>query len=193
VDESHLDFEPERAKEGVEFELLLSPLSQREEKSVLRGLTSSGLLPFLRRHPLKMLALRYSLRYRGHEVRGLYNAHTRTVQLSLSRPPGSYAQPFVAGTAHAVSDSAPTALQAAQRSLVHEVCHHVIEAERQKLEHELLAAFLVGRPITRIAQDNWREYFCETYTAFVFHRTALKDYDPSGYATIMRVKERLDL
>lgn len=77
-----------------------------------------------------------------------------------------------------------------RRSLVHELGHHLLWIGGPAVQTLAADAFIAsaGQRITRYANDNWAEYFCETLAAHTFCRATLKKYDPIGYGMIEKVK-----
>jgi hypothetical protein len=57
----------------------------------------------------------------------------------------------------------------------------------------LILCHIIRGFISDIAADNWREYFCESHAAYVYHRKAFKEFDPAGYAMIEQVRKVLGL
>jgi len=68
-----------------------------------------------------------------------------------------------------------------QRSLYHEIGHHILESLPAQVPDQIAAQ---GRsrqavPVSKRARANPLEYFCETYAAYRFE-DSLADKDPTG-------------
>jgi hypothetical protein len=90
------------------------------------------------------------------------------------------------GRTFALSGVAKTAFEAVQKTLVHELGHHL----HQKLSEVDFFRFQLTFKVIRSnaasvyakTRFNPEEYFAETFVAWVFHRTDLIIFDELGYA-----------
>lgn len=190
--------ELERARIGTHVRAVRGNLPASARGTVLRGAQLAGLLGLLEKHPIERLEFPSELADEFGEYLGEYEPVSRTVRLNAGRGPGTYGQPFMPGRMHTVSESSPSLAQALQRSFVHELGHHLLALAARRLgsaepEERLRRALALGRPVSLRAGTGWKEYFCETQVAIVFHRVATLDYDPVGVRELVRLRELLEV
>jgi hypothetical protein len=166
---------------GVHVRDFYSALPEQPTKDVLQALRADPkLLSFLERHPLGKLE--FSGRLPGSNWFGLFDPQSRDLIVNSCRTPDTYGQEFYPPELESISAGGKNLAEAMQRSLYHELGHHILEN---------LPAFVVdqitiqGRsrqaaPVSVRARGNPLEYFSETFAAYRFE-DALADKDPSGY------------
>lgn len=179
----------ERPRPGVQFKEALGRLTKNEQQQVLRGIQTAGLLAYLEREPLG------NVTFGPLAASGRYSFPSRDVTLNAGRSQESYGEALVPGHTWSVSSAGRTAVAAMRVSLVHELGHHLLATGGPPVQELASAAFTraEGRRITQYADENWVEYFCETFAAYAFHRAVLRRRDPDGYRMIEAVREVLKL
>jgi len=93
------------------------------------------------------------------------------------------------GITKAISNAAKTREEAINYVAAHEACHHVHRYGGLRAKKIIDESFAnTGRnPITIRANRDAREYWAETYTAYIYHPNLLKSYDEVGYKMIQDV------
>ena len=178
-----------------------STLTLEHEEAVLRGIEKAGMMPALKRAPLKGVTYRDELVVNaGSGATAHYKEDTQRVQVRTRRTPDEWGQPFVPGTVKAVSRAGATLLEAIERSTVHEAAHHlhvfagkdipevnaaINAAYNDALDHHGFIS--IG---SRLNAD---EYFAETFVASVYHPAELLRLDPSGFEMVSRVRMLLGI
>ncbi|WP_027882904.1 hypothetical protein [Meiothermus rufus] len=185
----------EQIQVGVHVLAASSVLSRSKTKQIFRAINTAGLEGFLREHPLARLDVVRVQMVGGRQINGEYDEQTRELWVNARRSEQTFAQPFRLGTTSSISALAPTLLAAIQRSLVHELAHHVYSRKifATPLEGVVLGAAKLGTPLTFRASVGVKEYFAECFTAYVYERDLLQKHDPVGHAMIKRVREELGL
>ncbi len=176
---------------------LISPLKQAETQILVSVLESTGLILFLLKFPLASIEfVRELTDDDGNPINGQYDFKLQTIQVGLHRSNNrDYGQIYEKLKFWSISCLALTAQQAVQRTLVHEVGHHIynflLKYHLDLFHHTTLmpSSFALGH----YGLKNTREYFAESLTAFIFQRTELFIDDSRGYAMIQMVLARLDL
>lgn len=191
----------ERVKRGKQVQAVGGNVPARTRDDVLRGAQVAGLDGFLASEPIARLNFRARLADRDGEYNGHYNPRTREIAVSLNRPKGSgHGVPFRWGAVESVSVTGATRDAALQRTFVHELGHHlhyVYDARRGAGTAEALIspAFQAARRRDRLVSDrasiNWKEYFCETHSAYVYARRELQKRDPDGYNLVEKIRAEL--
>ena len=71
-------------------------------------------------------------------------------------------------------------VESMRRSLLQETAHHLqlIGGDAVRKICEQANGSVHAHPITRYANDDWREYMAESWVAFHVEAQALKSYDP---------------
>jgi SPP1 gp7 family putative phage head morphogenesis protein len=177
--------------EGVHFKRLESNLSKKNEAAALGALADNGMLPYLEKQPLEGLALKRKL---ARGVAGQYSQSGKVVAVQGARDAHTFGQTFEAGKSWSVSSAAKTAIEATQRTLIHEVAHHIHLGTTQT-GRDMDVGFAIEdawldpkkKPITEYAAVNPTEYFAESFAAFKFHRAEFREHDPVGFTMVEKV------
>lgn len=169
---------------GRHVEEFRSALPEAPTKAVLAPLVEDqNLLAFLGRHPLGRMEISESLT--DSKWHGLYHPLTRTLVVNGFRFPTSYGAEFGSPDLTSVSAAGRNRIEAIQRSLYHELGHHLLDILGPGAVHEVQMLRRTGRtyPVSQRARAGPLEYFAETYAAYRFEAT-LADRDPEGYHMI---------
>lgn len=131
------------------------------------------------------------------EVSGWYSYQHQTAEIALDRSFDCYGQPLEWGKIQVVSYVSDTLLQATQKTLTHELGHHIHMALRE-LDLSMFRQTMTTVRTDAISQyaktiSKPEEYFAETFVAWIFHRTELMEYDKLGYAMMERALKMLKL
>ncbi|WP_170148265.1 hypothetical protein [Meiothermus hypogaeus] len=187
--------EQEQIQIGVHVLASSSVLSRSKTKQVFRAINTAGLEGFLREHPLARLDVVRVQVVGGRQINGEYDEQTQELWINARRSERTFAQPFKLGATPTVSALAPTLLAAIQRSLIHELAHHVFSRKifATPLEGAVIEAAKLGTPLTFRASVGTKEYFAECFAAYTYERDLLQRHDPVGYAMIRKVREELGL
>lgn len=177
----------ERPQVGQQFKAVSGSLTRKQQDYVLRGIQTAGLMEFLRHEPLA------SIEFLVIPANGRYFWPSKRLQVKADRAAHSYGEHFIAGKVWSVSSAGRTRLDAIRRSLVHELGHHVLLRGDSAIHGLAQQAYSAsrGRRISLYADEDWIEYFCETFTAYAFHRAALRKHDPHGHGMMQKVEEVL--
>ena len=141
------------------------------------------LVAILERNELGKLEL--SGRLPKPEWNGSYDPPTADITINAYRPQSSYGHEFIPGELKTISAAGSSLVEAMQRSLYHEIGHHVLEvAEAGKAGTIVEVGKLLrsGRamPLSTRAGRRAIEYFAETFSAYRFE-DMLVYKDPEGY------------
>lgn len=169
---------------GVHARSFYSALPEKPTKDVLQALRSDPkLLGFLERHSLGRLE--FSGRLPKPNWYGFFDPPSRDLVVNAFRSPASYGKEFDPSRLLSVSAAGKNLAQAIERSLYHEIGHHILERLPARVLDEIAAQGRSGRasPISIRARRNPLEYFCETFAAYRFEGS-LADKDPVGYHMI---------
>jgi SPP1 gp7 family putative phage head morphogenesis protein len=173
----------------------VSVLEQEETEHVLLGVKDSGLLEWLRRHPLARLQMLSSVRENGERVLGKHHGLERAIGIDVSGEIAIFGEAFDWGNQDFVAGAARTLLDHARRVLVHELAHHLLTTLGDEWTDKAKAAWKRARAASALvsgyARWNEREYFSETFLAFVYHGDALAKRDPDGYALIQEALNKV--
>lgn len=193
--------EQERIKPDKHIENISGFQPAALRKTVLRGAQLAGLDSYLERFPLKSLQLFENLSdhkgsFTGDHYRG-------EIRLSATRQLGrDFGKEMKWGEIGTVASTAATAEQAIQRTFVHELGHYLlfrlVEKEGRDKAEELIngpfrAARATGTAVSRRAEENWQEYFCETFSASVYHGKMLSHHDKAGAKMVQFVRALLEV
>ena len=104
------------------------------------------------------------------------------------RPPDSYGKEFHPPVLKSVSEAGRTLSEAMQRTLYHELGHHVLDAAGPEARTQVTRLFRSGRafPISERAGKRAVEYFSESFAAYRFE-DCFADKDPEGYHMVEAV------
>jgi hypothetical protein len=165
-------------KEALEF---LSALPEKPTKEVLSALARDRrLVAILSRHPLGRLEL--SGRVPNPTWNGSYRPASGDLVVNPFRPPDSYGKEFDPQKIKSVSEAGRTLGEAMQRSLYHELGHHILDAAGPEFRSQVMRLFASGRtfPVSERAKIRAAEYFSESFAAYRFE-DSFADKDPEGY------------
>jgi SPP1 gp7 family putative phage head morphogenesis protein len=173
---------------GTHAKHLSTPGTEPElAAAILDGLSQDD-LKLLQRRPLESVRIAGDVRHDGHTVNGLYDLRAQRLSVASKRAASTFGQTFAPGQSWSVSSAAGTAVEAAQRTLVHELGHHAHGSLGAAGDQVVRAAFLRAEtPITKYAGTNRYEYFAESFAAFRHYPAQLKAHDPNGYAMVVDV------
>jgi len=176
---------------GVHFKRFESNLAKKKQAEALQALADNGLLPYLERQPLEGIALKRKL---ARRVGGQYSASAKVLAVDGAREAHTFGQVFEAGKSWSVSSAAKTVGEATQRTLIHEVAHHIHLGSTGTLRDETVDKKIRSffdredkKPITEYAGVNPQEYWAESFAAYRFHRAELREHDPVGFAMVEEV------
>jgi hypothetical protein len=174
---------------------LVTELLPDEVAQITAVFDQIGVSHFLEQNPFLALEFLPNVVLDGREVNGWYDYKQRSSAISLSKEQDDFGQPLNWGQVGSVSTVAKSVPDAIQRTLVHELGHHV---------HRTLGAIDSGQfgttlrmvrtnAVSNYAKIDALEYFAESFSAYVFHRTELIFYDEFGYGMIERALKCLGL
>lgn len=158
-----------------------SALSEQPTREVLHALHNDPkLLTLLERRELGKLE--FSTRLPAPSWNGAYDRLTSDVTINAFRAPDTYGQEFFPPDVASVSAAGRNLVEAMQRSLYHEIGHHILEICGPAAERQVAQLLRSGKafPVSRRAGKRGVEYFAETFCAYRFE-DALADKDPEGY------------
>ncbi len=166
---------------GVQAREFLSALPEKPTKEVLSALARDPkVVAILGSHPLGRLEL--SGRVPNPTWNGSYRPVSGDLVVNPFRPPGSYGKKFHHPALGSVSEAGRTLPEAMQRSLYHEIGHHVLCAAGPEAERQVRNLFRSGRamPVSIRAGKDAVEHFSESFSAYRFEQS-FADRDPEGY------------
>lgn len=193
--------EQERAKVKVHFTSVKSAVSSSIRDTVLRGAERAGMLDYLEKRPIPVEIVNV-LRDDSGPVSGQYNPINRVIQISAQRSRAELVKRLEEknwGGIGRVSDVASSVAIAMQKTLVHELSHDMLWRWADLLgtivdvEARVRPVYNVAKAVSQRAAFSWREYFCETHAAYVYHLALLKQLDPAGYAIVEEARKALEI
>jgi len=158
-----------------------SALAEQPTRGVLEALRDDPkLLGFLERY--KLGRLEFSGRLPGHDWLGYYEPLSHDLTVNCFRSAETYGKEFYPPELPSVSVSGHDLVRAMQRSLYHELGHHILNISGPEIEQQVKRLLRSGRAIPVSLRAKWDagEYFCETFSAYRFE-DGLADKDPEGY------------
>lgn len=162
-----------------------------EQANAALSVLSPTELKLLQRRPLGTLSFEPTVFAGRTPLNGVYYHFTANLGVSVSRGAHTYGQAWAAGEVWSVSKAAAGAAEALQRTVVHELGHHLhisLGASANQIVHDAFGrALTAGRFITQYSRQNHFEYFAENYAAYRFHRESLRAHDPNGLAMVEAV------
>lgn len=194
--------EQERAKPGTHFAEVRSSAPASVRDTVLRGAQRAGLLGYLERNPIPEVRIVSSLADAKGPFSGEYDPRTRSITVSADRPRAALVPslgPGEWGRISRVSDVADSAALSMQKTFVHELTHDLtwrwadLLGGIVKAEARIRPVFNAANPVSARAAFDWKEYFCETHAAYVYHRDLLRRLDPGGYAIVEECRKALGI
>jgi hypothetical protein len=146
-----------------------------------------GVALWLEQNPLTRLELTRKVVDEDEiEVNGLYSFKNKTIQVATERSTDEYHKVFEWQRVHLVSSTGQTPLEVLQKTLIHELGHHIHNilslTDSEAFGKTLRTHFLAGG--TSYAQSSKYEYFAETFALYVFFRDELLKHDSGGHAMI---------
>ena len=160
----------------------LSALPEKPTKEVLSALARDPrVVAILGSHPLGRLEL--SGRFPDPSWNGSYRPASRDLVVNAFRSPESYGKEFQPSALKSVSEAGRTLPEAMQRSLYHELGHHVLDAAGPEAERQAKNLFRSGRamPASIRARRDGVEYFSESFSAYRFEDSFADRDHPEGY------------
>lgn len=191
----------ERIKVGLHVQQVEGLRPGRIRQTVLRGAQLAGLDHYLARAPLASVQVFGELRddagaFTGDHRRG-------QIRLSAQRSRGEgYGVPYEWGNVATVATVASSRELSLQRTFVHELGHYLLyqlmerqgrDAVEALINPAFRAALHSGKLVSDRAAQNWREYFCETFSASVYLRQELMSRDRAGYRLVEQVRSLLEV
>ena len=166
---------------GEQMREFLSALPEKPTKEVLSALARDPrLVAILGSHPLGRLEL--SGRVPNPTWNGSYRPASGDLVVNPFRFPDSYGKEFDPQKIKSVSETGRTLAEAIERSLYHELGHHILDAAGPEFRSQVMRLFASGRtsPISERAKIRAAEYFSESFAAYRFE-DSFADKDPEGY------------
>jgi hypothetical protein len=157
---------------GTHVRSFYSSLAEEPTREVLRALRGDPrLVAFLEAN--KLGRLEFSGRLPKPEWNGSYDPSTSDITINAQRAPSSYGREFVPEKLKSVSEAGRNLVEAIERSLYHEIGHHVLEfaeAVEPGTIVEIGKLLRSGRaiPVSKRAKQRAMEYFVETFAAYRF-------------------------
>jgi SPP1 gp7 family putative phage head morphogenesis protein len=155
-----------------------------ETRAMFSAIDEPALLDFLEKNPLRRL---YFQDQAARGVFGWYQPSDKILLVATHRDAAHFAHAWVPGATDGVSRAGATELEAARRTFVHEVGHHIRFTAGTQAKALVVLASQRGKPITRYAATSPEEYFAESFAAYKFHRADLESYDPVGFKMVEAV------
>lgn len=181
--------------QAIIAEKLSSTLNNEQTATLLEIFDLIGILPWLTQPTNRFQSIEIKpVVWNGkREVYGLYWFKEDKTEVALTRATNSFNQPFEWGKIERLSHAAKNATQAVQRTLVHELGHHIHGRLRtlNKLRFGLSLQSISTNAASQYGKLDAYEYFAECFVAWVFHRTEFAVYDNIGYATLNAVLAEL--
>gem|GEM_PF-1478846 len=154
-----------------------------------------GVDEWLEQNPLNRLELSKEVLDDGVAVNGIYSFTNKTIQVATARDKREYGRAFEWQRVYSVSSTAQTPFEAIQRTLVHELGHHVHNVLRRLNEPQFVqtqrANFLQAGTV--YGKRNPLEYFAECFALYVYFPDPLERKDPSGYVMLEKALHRVGL
>lgn len=169
---------------GTHVKSFYSALPEQPTRVVLQALREdSKVLNILARRELGRLE--FSGQLPAPDWNGSYDRLTRDLVVNAFRPPETYGKELAASELASVSEAGASLVEAMQRSLYHEIGHHILEMAGPEAEQQAARLLRSGRafPISMRAKQRGAEYFSETFSAYRFE-DAFANKDPEGYHMI---------
>jgi hypothetical protein len=177
--------------------------SRKAYEAAMAGYAEPDVLDALERMKLPALTFRPG---RGRQPpNGTYQPLTGRIEMNSTRPEWTWGEPAKLGDGAWSSDSVATnKAEAMRRTFTHEVGHHIHQRgtmQQPEIWQEVNAAWAHARvtfrrrtrqantppPLTKYSMKNRREYFAETFAAYVHERETLRRLDPRGFEMVETV------
>jgi hypothetical protein len=155
-----------------------------------------GVSDWLEANPLSRLELTQQVfTDAGNPANGMYSFVFQTMHVATTRDVSEIRKVFDWQRVYSVSSTAQTPTEAIQRTLIHELGHHIHNLLQLRFldvfKRTLAVNYLAGG--TLYAQYNKQEYFAESFALYVFFQSELLQRDPVGHAMIEAALTRLGL
>jgi SPP1 gp7 family putative phage head morphogenesis protein len=180
---------PAGLKEGEQVKKVTTTKGAPVDEA-FQAIKSPDVLKALEKKPISLVAFKPQVKYKGESTNGLYttDGQTHTLSVTVDRTPKTFGNAFEPGKAWSVSYSGTDAKNAAVRTFVHELGHHVhmTVLKGTPADQTIKKAFESknSKPITRYATTDRYEYFAESFAAYRFHPDELRAHDPIGYSMV---------
>ena len=165
-----------------------NPPKQVVDRQVVidNAMTRLGASEYLKQHPVKI----QFTQLKNRKASGVYNPTKKSIRIKDPRI-GKINQPIDAKL-HSVSSAALTEEEALQRTLIHELVHHIRKtnpaiAKATELHWKSGGAV----PISKVGKLNESEYLSELMVASLFHPNELQKLDPKGYTLASDVLSKI--
>lgn len=188
-------------KPGEHFGGLKTTWSRKRIRPVLRAANLARLTEYLKAHPLGDIEIGEHLKFPEAGVVGEYLPDPKRVKLEASPQRLTFEKKLSPGNNETVAESAQSLAGALQRGFIHEVSHHMLWQSGAMAESESEVRDIINGALrhadayrthfSTYAADSWKEYFCETHTAYVFEPEELQKFDPVGYNMVEQVRSKL--
>lgn len=179
----------------------LEGISEQQAQKVFEGLDKAGIEPWLRANPTGDMTLRSDLE---GDAMGTYHRALGRLKLRTGRGEHTYGYEWIPGESWSMSKTATSQAAAMQRTFIHELGHHAhftlvehhgrLEPGRPDLD-KVFEDFFKKRSvaITEYAETNYKEYFAESWTAYVYKRGDLRRFDPNGFKLVEWARKQLGI
>ena len=187
------------SSKAIPIRTVRSQFAEAQSKAVLSVTQHPVVAKLLQKFPLHEVTLNGPLD--GHDKSGGTYLHKappptkETAQLGrihLNLQAKKMAADFVSkdapGSMHSISESGKTPEERARITFAHELGHHLQFTTNSFQDAE--QTHVRGNPLSKYGKKNPREYFAESFAAYMFRRADLKRHDPEGHAMIERAIQR---
>jgi hypothetical protein len=161
---------------------------QRRINEIIQIVEDIGAADWLKAHPLARLEFEREVLLDNISVNGVYSFADQVIQIATGRERhlGEFGKEFVWEQVYSVSVTGQTPAESIQRTLVHELGHHVHNMMKIANLAEYEKTYRVNRLTggTAYAKKSPREYFAETFALYIFHNANLSSKDVQGYGMI---------
>lgn len=160
-----------------------------QAKQVFSVIKDTPLDGVLRKQPIKEYFVAGNIEgAHGEKLAGIYFYDEQRLGVSYDTPAGPYNGIFDPGNSRAVLDAAKDQVDYMQRTLVHELGHHLYGIASKDLRSSADKAFnkakQAGQLITTYAGKSRTEYLSECLAAYTYHEEELKAFDLDGHALV---------
>jgi hypothetical protein len=152
---------------------LVTHWNQDHIDRVIQVVENMGAADWLKANPLTRLEFEREVVLDGISMNGVYSFTDRVLQIATSRDRdlGEFGKDFIWNQVHSVSVTGQTPTESIQRTLVHELGHHVHnilgEVDLAEFNKTIRVNWLRGGTV--YARTSYQEYFAETFAMYVFH------------------------
>jgi hypothetical protein len=173
-----------------------SSLSDEELQEVVSIIDKMGIGDFLRENPLTSLKFAAEVFVNSKSVGGFYDFITSDIEVATSKDVDDYGQNLEWGKTSKLSATASTPLLAVQRTLVHEIGHHIHNQIKKLYPHRFrytMNPVLRQNAASAYGKRDNIECFAEGFAAYVFFRTEFIVYDGVGFKSMEAALKELGL